>query len=136
MTTKDRYTGIQSVFATAHDEACLFLCILSIAEEYTGKEIDFIYAYRTALKNELIDKTFSCLDQEKLLAMLTSRKWHKTVVKTLPGTVPVNMYTVEKWYNDRTKFIHFKRRGFDTLYNSVTVKEGSILEYYCYTVEG
>ena len=135
MNAKERYNGIQTVFEKAGESACLFLSLLSIAEENTGLPVDFIFAYRKCIELGLIEKDFFCNDQEKILYEFTGKKWKKTVVKKTPDPVPENMYTVEKWFNERTGFTHFKRRSFDTLESSVTVKEGSILEYYCYTVE-
>lgn len=135
MNTKERYNGIQTVFEKAGESACLFLSLLSIAEEYTGLPVDFIVAYRKCIDSGLIEKDFFCNDQEKILYEFTGKKWKKTVLKELPNPVPENTYTVEKWHNERTGFTHFKRRTFDTLESSVTVKEGSIVEYYCYSVE-
>lgn len=135
MNVKERYNGVQTVFEKAGDYACLFLSLLSIAEEYTGLPVDFIVAYRKCIELGLIDKDFFCNDQKKILYEFTGKKWRKTVVKKLPDPVPDEMFTVEKWYNPRTDFTHFKRRAFDTLESSVTVKEGHIKEYYCYSVE-
>ena len=132
---KERYKGIQTVFKRAGESACLFLSLMSIAEEYTGLDIDFIWAYDTCRDMNLIKKDFYCMDQETILRVFTNRIWKKTVLKSLPERVPDNMYTIQKWYNDRTGFTHFRRRGFDTLESSVTVNEGHIVEYYCYTVE-
>ena len=136
MNAKERYEGIQTVFENAGKSACLFLSLLSIAEEYTGLPVDFIVAYRKCIELGLIEKDFFCNDQGKILYELTGAKWKKTVVKELHDPVPENMFTIEKWYNPRTDFTHFKRRTFDTLESSVTVKEGYIKEYYCYEVEG
>ena len=132
---KERYEGIQTALKMAGDYACLFLSVLSIAEEYTGLPVDFIMAYRKCLELGLIRKDFYCNDQEKMLYEFTGKKWKKTIVKELPDPLPDNTYTIEKWYNKRTNFNHFKRRYFDTLVDSKTVKEGFILEYYCYSVE-
>lgn len=132
---KKRYEGIQTVMKNAGDYACLFLSLLSIAEEYTGLPVDFIVAYRKCIELGLIENDFFCNDQEKILETFTGKKWKRAVVKELPSPVPENMYTVEKWFNERTGFTHFKRRGWDTLEISVTVKEGYIKEYYCYSVE-
>lgn len=134
MNVKGRYNGIQTVMKNAGESACLFLSLLSIAEEYTGLPVDFIVAYRKCIELGLIDKDFFCNDQEKILYAFTGAKWKKTVLKELPDPVPENMYTVEKWFNDRTGFTHFRRRSFDTLESSITVKEGYIKEYYCYIV--
>lgn len=135
MNVQERYNGIQTVMEKAGESACLFLSLLSIAEEYTGLPVDFIVAYRKCLELGLIEKDFFCNNQEKILYEFTGEKWNKTIVKELPDPVPENMFTIEKWYNPRTDFTHFKRRGWDTLESSVTVKEGYIKEYYCYTVE-
>ena len=135
MNVKERYNGIQTVFEKAGESGCLFLSLLSIAEEYTGLPVDFIVAYRKCLELGLIEKDFFCNDQEKILYEFTGKKWKKTVLKELPDPVPENMYTVQKWFNERTGLTHFKRRGFDTLECSITVKEGYIKEYYCYSVE-
>ena len=136
MNVKKRYEGIQTVFEKAGESACLFLSLLSIAEEYTGLPVDFIVAYRKCIDLGLIEKDFFCNDQEKILYEFTGKKWNKTIVKELPNPVSENTFTVEKWHNDRTGFTHFRRRGFDTLKSSVTVKEGKIVEYYCYEAEG
>lgn len=133
---KNRYEGIQTAFTMAGDYACLFLSLLSIAEEYTGLPVDFLVAYRKCIDLGLIEKDFFCKNQEKILYELTGAKWKKSVLKELPDPVPEGMFTVEKWFNERTGLTHFRRRGFDTLESSVTVKEGYIKEYYCYTVEG
>lgn len=134
MNVKERYEGIQTVFEKAGESGCLFLSLLSIAEEYTGLPVDFIVAYRKCIELGLIDKDFFCNDQEKILYELTGAKWEKTVVKEL-DPLPENMFPVEKWYNPRTGFTHFRQRSFDTLESSVTVRDGYIKEYYCYTVE-
>lgn len=136
MNVQERYNGIQTAMKNAGESACLFLSLLSIAEEYTGLPVDFIVAYRKCIDLGLIRDDFYCNDQQKILYELTGAKWKKTVLKKLPDSVPENMYTVEKWFNERTGFTHFKRRGWDTLKSSVTVKEGYIKEYYCYEVEG
>lgn len=135
MNVKDRYNGIQTVFKNAGESACLFLSLLSIAEEYTNSSIDFIDAYNKCIRAGLIRDDFYCIDQEKILFTFTGKQWKKTVLKSLPDKVPDNVFTIAKWYNKRTNFTHFRRRGFDTLSNSVTVKEGSIKEYYCYEAQ-
>ena len=133
MGSKQRYSGLQTLFGVAYNASCLFLCMLSIAEEQIGHDIDFITAYNTCLKAKVIDEQFYCINQELILEALTGKKWTKQIVSKLPNKVPNNMYTVEKWYNPRTNFTHFKRRAFDTLKSSVTVKEGMLVEYYTYT---
>lgn len=134
MNVQERYNGIQTAMKNAGESACLFLSLLSIAEEYTGLPVDFIVAYRKCIDLGLIEKDFFCNNQEKILHTFTGEKWNKTIVKELPSSVPEGMFTVEKWFNERTGLTHFRRRGFDTLESSVTVREGYIKEYYCYSV--
>lgn len=132
---KDAYQGIQTVCGKLNEYGCLFLCLCSIAEDYTHNVTDVFGVYSICLKNKYIDENFFCYNQEKILEVLTGKKWKKQVMETLPKKVPDEMYTVEKWYNPRTEFTHFKRRGFDTLKSSVTVREGKLTSYYCYIVE-
>lgn len=135
MGTKERYQGIQTVFKKANSDSCLFLCLLSIAEDYLKKPVDFIQAYRDAIDNKFINDNFYCYQQENILTMLTGKKWKKEIREKLPSPVPEEMYTVEKWYNRKTGYTHFKRRGFDSLVSSRTVLEGKLQSYYCYVVE-
>lgn len=135
MTVKQRYEGIQTVLLEAGNSACLFLCILSIAEQYLNKDIDFIWAYNILKSTGCVTKDFYMLDQEKALFVLTEKTWRKAEYTALPDVVPAKMYTVEKWYCPKTGFTHFKRRAYDTLESSNTVKHGKLIAYYTYIVE-
>ena len=43
---------------------------------------------------------------------------------------PTNcIYYIEKWHNNRTGFDHFRLHDWDSLKNSVTVREGYIEDY-------
>lgn len=130
---KERYEGVQT-FLT---ESCLFLTLMSIAEEYSGQKNDLLdlvkYARRMKYINENNELTVE--GQCALLRDLTGKEWRREVLTKLPATVPEEMWTVEKWQNARTGYVHFKRRYMDTLVDSVTVKEGVIVAYYAYIVE-
>lgn len=76
---------------------------------------------------------YTCEDSLAILESATGKKFLRKIVDKLPAVVKDNEFTVEKWYNPRTKYIHFKRRFVDTLKSSITVKEGSIKEYYIYS---
>ncbi len=134
MTVKERYQAIQTKLKVCGEEGCLFLSLLSIAEEISNKQIDLITAYNIAIENKYMLQDFYMLNQEGFIAKLVSKPIKKEIFKSLPDQVPNNMYTIEKWYNPRTRLIHFRRRVFDTLENSTTVKEGYIKEYYCYSI--
>lgn len=145
MLNKEKYIGLQSslkkrsaLLSCMGDYACLFLCMCSIADEFFSEigsfdQVDIIEFAMKCRAKSLIDDEWTCLDQEKILKEATGVEWVKKEVKSLPKPVPTEMYTVEKWFNARTGFTHFKRRWGDTLENSVTVKEGKIIGYYTYT---
>lgn len=135
-TTKERYTSMQTKLQNCGSDGCLFLSLLSIAEEMTGEEIDLFNSILDATKKGYISEDFTVNDSPSLLKMLTGVSWTRKIVTSLDGiTIRDQDYTVCKWYNSRTGYYHFRRRGYDTLANSVTVAEGSIVEYYIYTHE-
>ena len=141
---KEKYIGLQSklwshsaLLQSMGSYSCLFLSLCSIAEEYleeTGnsKKLDILEAAIGCRERGLIDEEWTCSSVE-ILDFLTGAKWGRQELKALPEKVPDNMYTVEKWYNKRTGFTHFRRRWGDTLKESVTVKEGKLVCYYAFT---
>jgi len=131
--TKRRYSGIQTILQDLDfHQSCHFLALCSIAEEVNGEPIDFLDVIRVAFENKLIDKEFFVQDNCGLLSVLTGKSWAMTEVGELPEVINDNEYTEAIYFNPRTKFKHFRRRGFDTLENSVTVKEGYISSYRIY----
>ena len=140
MTVKERYEGLQTFFLTMHHEACHFLVLCSIADEYRYDHglpyIDLIEAIKTCQSKGLMDnECFIKDDGCGVLSLLTDgKKWSRKDVVSLP-TIRYNDYTEAVYYNERTKFTHFRRRYFDTLRDSVTVKEGKIIQYRIYTVQ-
>ena len=128
---KSKYEGIQNYIMRAN-ESCFFLSLLSVAEEYLGKELDFLDMVRICMDKGLLWKDFTVYDDCKILALLTGRKVTKEVVQEV-GIVKGNQYTIEKWvWGDRT---HFRRRGWDVYKNSQTVKNGYRMCTYKYTFE-
>lgn len=132
MTVEERYKGIQDDMLQLHKGGCLFLCILSIAEQVRGSYVDLIECIRVFQAKGWLAKDFTCNDSLAMLHALTGYNWSRTKLKTL-GKVKDNEYTIAHYKNDRTGYEHFTRRSHDTLYNSVTVKEGKIIEYYIYS---
>lgn len=139
MTVKERYEGLQTFFLTMHHEACHFLVLCSIADEYRQDHglpyIDFIEAIRLVQSKGLMDnECFIKDDGCGVLSLLTGgKKWTRRDVEVLPP-IRDNDYTEAVYFNPRTQFKHFRRRYFDTLRDSITVKEGSIIQYRIYTV--
>jgi hypothetical protein len=130
---KDRYSRIQTLLKNCGNEGCLFLCLCSIAEEQKGKPIDLIDAIKTSLSKGWIDEQFTVKNNLAVLEYLTGAKWDRRHTSSLPVELSVNDYTVAIYYNKRTGYRHFRRRGYDTLTNSITVKEGVLEGYYIYS---
>lgn len=130
--TKKRYSGIQTILGACGEGGCHFLTLCSIAEETNEEPVDLIYAIRLALDNKLMNKEFYVTDNCALLMCLTGKTWTQTEVKELPEIINDNEYTEAIYFNPRTQFKHFRRRGFDTLVDSVTVKEGNVIAYRIY----
>jgi hypothetical protein len=128
-----RYKGVQT-FLT---EGCLFLSLTSIAEQVANMHVDLLSALQFARAEGWIDQNNDMTEDTQCyyLEYLTHKKWHREVKKELPCTVPDEMYTVEKWLNTRTGKAHFRRRFVDTITDSITVKEGALVAYYCYSYE-
>lgn len=140
-----KYIGLQTRFmeravmlSCMGAESCLFLCLCSIAEEWFGdfnkeeRALDIAeFAVRCRDKG-YIDDTWTC-HTEDILRLATGVAWRKEEVKALPAIVPNEMYTVEKWYNPRTGYTHFRRRWGDTVKDSVTVREGQFVGFYTFT---
>ena len=140
-----KYTGLQTrlreragMLASMGDEACLFLCLCSIAEEWfgdfnkSGRSLDIAEFAMRCRDKGYIDDTWTC-HTEDILLLATGVSWRKDEVKEIPAVVPDEMYTVEKWFNPRTGYTHFRRRWGDTVKDSVTVREGKFQCYYTFT---
>ena len=134
---KARYENIQTDLKAVHDSGCLFLSLLSIAEEETGVCVDLIDAYHAALERKWIAPDMTCLDQCEMLKHLTNRKWMRKIID--PGNLSSvnfeNAYTVAKYKNPKTGITHFRRRYFDTIKGAKTVRDGYLVEYYVYEVK-
>lgn len=136
MTVREHYENLQTLFKTMHESSCHFLTLCSIAEEATGVWVDVIKAAYLLQSRGLMDNEFYIKDDGcKVLSLLTNgKKWTRKDVEKLPP-IRDNDYTEAIYFNPRTQFKHFRRRYFDTLRDSVTVKEGSIVQYRIYTVQ-
>lgn len=132
MGAKERYSGLQTLLEDCGKYGCLFLCLLSIAEEMTGKRYDIITTIHLCMTKGWLSKDFFVNDNLSILEELTGVKWSRRTVSSLP-TIGERDYTVVKYYNEKTKYTHFKRRGYDTLVYSKTVAEGRIEGYYIYS---
>lgn len=135
LSSQKRYEGIQTLLKNCGNSGCLFLSVLSIAEEEAGVSFDLINTIHICLSKGWISQDFECHDSLAILNYLTGKIWSRRVVTKLPFLVEHNEYTVANYYNPRTNITHRRRRPYDTLVNSVTVAEGSIVSYYVYSWE-
>lgn len=130
----NRYQGAQNKLERCGATGCLFLSIMSIAEEFSGEHYDLLDAIDHFVMKGYMKPDYTCIDQERMLEDLTGHSWKKVVMTTLPSTIPDNMYTIAKYKKGLTK-THFRRRGWDVYEGSETVRNGKLVEYYCYFVE-
>ena len=84
--------------------------------------------------NCLFHEEFFVKDSAAVLSHLTGAKWERKLSEKLPDIVPENTYTVERWYNPKTRYTHFRRRWGDTLVDSNTVRNGKLTQYYLFSV--
>ncbi len=143
---KSKYNGLQSKFLKSSDVmdclgryGCLFFSLCSIAEEYNESHhnrfrVDIVADFIVCRSKGWIGSNSYIKDSVAILNYLTGAKWSREI-KNILNTVPDNMYTVEHWHNDKTGFDHFRRRWGDTLEYSNTVKNGKLINYYCYIVK-
>ena len=145
---RQKYIGLQTrlkersrMLSCMGDYSCLFLCLCSIAEEWfeelfgdfkKGLTLDMAEFALECREKGYIDDEWTCRTED-ILRLATGVAWRKAEVKELPAVVPDEMYTVEKWYNPRTGYTHFRRRWGDTVKDSVTVREGQLVGYYTFT---
>lgn len=132
---KKRYCGVQDYMAHIKDGGCLFLCLCTIIEEVTGIHADVIGIITKSIQNGWISGDYTVNDSLAILNAFTGKKFKRIEVKKLPDEIKEKQFTIEKWYNEKTGFNHFRRRFVDTLLNSQTVKKGKFECYYIYSYE-
>ena len=129
---KSRYEGIQNKLWNMR-EGCFFLSLLSVAEEFNGKKIDLIDAVNMAFDNKFVTSDYTVKKDCELLSKLTGRKVTKKVTSVC-GVLDDNEYSIVKYLNKDKTANHFRRRYFDVYVNSMTLKEGTLVSYYIYTI--
>ena len=146
---REKYIGLQSkifrekkFLGCMGDYSCLFLCLCSIAEEfldsqhYVDMKVDVLSSALWAKDAGLLGDDWTCRDSVKILEGLTGFRWKREEVKKLPAVLARESFSVEKWYNKKTGFTHFRRRWGDTLDDSKTVKNGVLVCFYVFSFLG
>jgi hypothetical protein len=117
--------GIQKELENIGKYGCGFLCLchkMGIADS------ELLFYYRQALKKDLVDSECYVKDWGKLATFLCpdgqTYRCEKSNLKDRKAA-----FYIEYWYNPRTKLRHFKLKDWDSLGESVTVKEGMIESY-------
>ena len=138
---KNRYNGIQTLMKNFSDSSCNLLSLCTIIEELTGKPADLIgivqWGRNTLVKGTdkpVVEEDWTVNDNFAVLSKFSGKKkWKRTEVDKLPKKIKDNQFTFEIWKKKPTDAaMHIKRRFVDTLINSQTVKNGTIVKYYIY----
>lgn len=133
---KSRYEGIQNKLYHM-SEGCFFLSLCSIAEEYRLEhgmtKVDLIDAVNMAFSEKLVTGDYTVLDDCEILSRLTGEKVTRRKSDTC-GELKENEYSIAKWLNAEKTANHFRRRYFDVYTNSRTVRYGTLVCYYIYTI--
>lgn len=130
---------LQSFYKSAGNYACYALCLINIAEEYLnvkiskdlslekGIELGYIYFNK---KNYDDTENFYVKDPAKYLQFLTGAKW-KVRKEGADYKRKTGEYAVEYWSYTNGRTGHFARiyKGFNSLQNSKSVKDGKIVSY-------
>lgn len=134
--SRSKYENIQSDLMAFVPEACFFLSLLSVAEDYntdynTGTAFGFIGAYREARERGWLGSDNIMYNDVALLEHLTGAKVVKYVEEpSAVLDVKPNEYTIAKYAKGSQT--HFRRRGYDVYRDSKTVAKGKLVAIYKY----
>lgn len=118
--------GLQTVYENIGNYGCGFLAML---EQFGYDDKDITRLYFECIDNGIIDKDCYVKSWQKLADYLSKEKYNAVISKNL---LPCDFY-LEYWYNPRTGYHHFKLPQWDSLENSVTVREGYLESYRLFT---
>lgn len=122
MTSETQNTVIKNMAS----DGCYFLAICELGERIAHRPVDAIETAVVAIKSKWMTESFKVEHPETILEFITDRKFKVSCPKTKPEGC---MFYIEKWHNNRTGFDHFRLHDWDSLKNSVTVREGYIEDY-------
>ena len=133
--------GVQDFFAAVGAEGCYALTLCKIAELATRAEGNTGAAFlgiERGVKAGYIKPDMTVLDGAAFLKLLTGKEWTKEWKDA--GYVPKEGdWLAAEWFNGKTGKTHFTLEypvKWNSLGDSVTVKEGAIRSYRVYRVEG
>ena len=118
-------SGIQKTLENIGKYGCGFLCV---CHKMGIGDSEVLLYYNLCRKNNLIDEDCYVNNWGNLATYLDpdGRKYRceKSNLKDRKAA-----FSIEYWYNPRTKLHHFKLKDWDPLGESITVKEGMIESY-------
>ena len=104
--------GVQDFIKSMGEEGCLFLSLIQAAEKETGKEFDIVKEALYCLKCGWIREDFYCNDSEKILSYLLKRHVLRSIYTPEKWDVQGENgkwgIIIEKWFNWKTGFTHFR----------------------------
>lgn len=135
MTVKNRYEGLQTILKSCGYDGCHFLTLCTIIEDVNQKPLDLIEAIRVAQSKGWFDSAFYGKAGDSFLNHFTGKTWKRNKVEKLPKVIKDNEYTEAIYFNELTGLYHYRRRGFDSIIDSKTVRDGNIVGYYIWYYE-
>lgn len=139
--------GMQNLAYSLGSTGCYTLCLIDVAEEYSGKKIDILAVVEDAISKGYIyynwenwndPDNFFVKQPALFLEMLTGKKW--TVSHDLAGKEKrkENEYIIRRYECKQTGTTkaHFERDVFKPYLNSRTVRYGEEVSTRVCTVQG
>ena len=135
--------GAQDFIAAVGAEGCYALTRCKIAEIVTGAEWTdtgtAVLGVERGVKAGYIKPDMTVLDGAAFLKMLTGKAWTMFYVVAKDYKPKEGDWLAAEWFNPKTGKTHFTLESpvkWNSLGNSVTVKEGAIRSYRVYRVKG
>jgi hypothetical protein len=128
--------GIQSFLKSVGETACYALCIVQVAIELTGKEINVVNALTLGIDRGCIKYTpdnrdgnnFYVVMPDKFLSLLTARDWSVRHAAPTSG-IRADELVVERYEYKTTSGIlgHFKLPAWDSMSPSPVAEKGKLV---------
>ena len=132
--------GIQTFLNEAGESGCYALCLIDVAEEYTGKDMDIVRCLLDGVKSGAIQYRWNDAGfadnmyvsyPALFLEQMTGKKWSVTHGEAYLADQkpPAGTYVINRWERKATGRTtgHFERNRFHPVENSLTVSQGKLV---------